>query len=349
MKKLMLLGLISAFADCSAMDDSRRQFAGIDSSLHERLPLGINKLPSSASIVDDLQHPSRLHCIVFSEGSQLDRDILDRLRRTDKDINLILQDKGDSFRLGEDYFRQLFGFRWLSIGQKVVSVSIPDGVVELCERCFYGYQSLTRVTFGKNSSLRCIGGAAFRICSLTEIFIPDGVEEICDSCFFFCRALSRVTFGADSGLKHIGSSAFYWTGLHEISIPDSVEEIGDLCFYFCKSLSCVKFGDNPSLKDISNHLFGGSGLREIHMPDSVEEIGDECFSECKSLSCVTFGEKSCLKCIGQKVFYGSGLTKVCASESKQKLIEQSLAGTKLSGMVKFIDPQQASKTPSNQQ
>ena len=129
MKKLILLGLISAFADCKETA-AMRKFESLSQGVHERLPFGVNKLPSSARIVDDLQHPSRLHCIVFSEGSQLDRDILDRLRRTGKDINLILQDKGDSFCLGEDYFRQLFGFRGLSIGKKVVSVSIPDGVAE---------------------------------------------------------------------------------------------------------------------------------------------------------------------------------------------------------------------------
>ena len=43
----------------------------------------------------------------------------------------------------------------------VEEVSIPDGVCELCDRCFKGCRSLHRVSFGPSSSLERIGFQAF--------------------------------------------------------------------------------------------------------------------------------------------------------------------------------------------
>ena len=42
-------------------------------------------------------------------------------------------------------------------GSGVEEVSIPDGVRELCDRCFHWCESLRRVTFGSCSSLERIG------------------------------------------------------------------------------------------------------------------------------------------------------------------------------------------------
>ena len=39
----------------------------------------------------------------------------------------------------------------------VVEIHIPDGVEELCEKCFYECESLSCVTFGESSSLKLIG------------------------------------------------------------------------------------------------------------------------------------------------------------------------------------------------
>ena len=46
-------------------------------------------------------------------------------------------------------------------GSGGVEIHIPDSVEELCEACFYGCESLSRVTFGESSSLKLIGNGAF--------------------------------------------------------------------------------------------------------------------------------------------------------------------------------------------
>ena len=92
-------------------------------------------------------------------------------------------------------------------------MSIPDGVEELCDSCFYKCESLSRVTFGEPSSLKLIGKEAFCGGGVSEIHIPDGVEELCDLCFSWCESLFRVTFGESSSLKLIGTGAFYKSGV----------------------------------------------------------------------------------------------------------------------------------------
>ena len=58
----------------------------------------------------------------------------------------------------------------------MVEIHIPDGVEELCESCFFGCKSLSRVTFGKSSSLKLIGKDAFRESGVGEMRLPAGVK-----------------------------------------------------------------------------------------------------------------------------------------------------------------------------
>ena len=164
------------------------------------------------------------------------------------------------------------GLRGLRNTQRARFVSIPDGVEEICEKCFYQCQSLSRVTFGESSSLKLIGKAAFGWSGVVEIHILDGVEELCEACFYDCKKLSRVKFGESSSLKLIGNWAFSESGVVEIHIPVGVEELCESCFSGCKSLSRVTFGQYSSLKLIGKAAFHSSGLRGIHIPNSVEEL-----------------------------------------------------------------------------
>ena len=50
---------------------------------------------------------------------------------------------------------------WCRIRKVVDRISIPNGVEELCEKCFSECGSLSSVTFGLSSSLKVIGKSAF--------------------------------------------------------------------------------------------------------------------------------------------------------------------------------------------
>ena len=166
---------------------------------------------------------------------------------------------------------QNIGFHGLRNTQNARFVSIPDGVEELCEKCFYKCKRLSRVTFGESSSLKLIGKGAFRVSGIVEIHIPDAVEKIGDQGFFKCESLSRVTFGEYSSLKLIGMGAFCETPLREIHIPDSVEELGNVCFVGCWSLSRVIFGESSSLKKVGFVLFSRS-VCESDIPERLRWI-----------------------------------------------------------------------------
>ena len=78
---------------------------------------------------------------------------------------------------------------------------IPDYVMEICERAFYGCENLR------------------------DVVIPDSVKVIAKEAFFGCSSLVDVKI--PSGVTRIGDSAFYWClDLASVDIPASVKEIG---------------------------------------------------------------------------------------------------------------------------
>ena len=162
-------------------------------------------------------------------------------------------------RIGPDAFRC----------SRVESLSIPDGVVELCDGCFYGCESLSSVTFGPNPSLQRIGVEAFAYAGLESISIPDGVVELCYRCFEHCRSLRSVTFGDGSNLESIGERVFSDTQIEEISIPDSVIELYHHCFEGT-SLRSITFGRGSRLERVEAEAYE----MDVHVsaPDNVLNI-----------------------------------------------------------------------------
>jgi hypothetical protein len=106
----------------------------------------------------------------------------------------------------------------------LTSICIPLSVRVLCQHCFDGCGSLSRVTFQSGSRLLAIHSHVFRGCSsLRSICIPRSVEILSQMCFSECRSLSIVTFESRSHLRDIEYSAFCGcTSLMSIRIPSSL-------------------------------------------------------------------------------------------------------------------------------
>ena len=63
-------------------------------------------------------------------------------------------------------------------GTSIESLSIPDSVVELGEKCFYGCKSLRSVIFGASSRVERICAEAFCGTSIESLSIPDSVVAL---------------------------------------------------------------------------------------------------------------------------------------------------------------------------
>ncbi len=178
---------------------------------------------------------------------------------------------------------------WLD-GQKIVSVTVPEGVTEVKAYTFCGFKDLIQVTLPEG--VTSIGEYAFSGCSsLTSINIPESVTTIGDSAFWDCSSLSSIT------------------------IPESVTAIGIHAFDDCSSLTDVSITDLAAWCRIDfadyratpmcyakNIWLDGQKLASVIVPEGITEIKAYTFCGFKDLAQVTIPES--VTAIGEDAFSG---------------------------------------------
>lgn len=142
-----------------------------------------------------------------------------------------------------------------------VSVSVLDGVENICDDAFYMAYNIQEVIFP--ASLKRVGRNAFSGCnnlltvdfgtgveildensfsycrSLKQVDIPASVKIIQDSAFCGCRDLEKVTL--HSGLQYIGCYAFDDCVIKEVTLPETVCSIGRNAFCMLSSFKAEKY------------------------------------------------------------------------------------------------------------
>ncbi|MBQ8866350.1 MAG: leucine-rich repeat protein [Bacteroidaceae bacterium] len=137
--------------------------------------------------------------------------------------------------------------------ENIKSITLPKSVKKIGYRAFYNLTNLESVTL--NDSLQSIGEDAFRGCTaLTAVVIPNSVKTFARNVFYGCTSLSSVTLG--DSLQTIGGGSFHdCTSLESIVIPNSVKTIEDRVFESCSNLSYITMGD--SVETIGEYTFNG--------------------------------------------------------------------------------------------
>lgn len=96
--------------------------------------------------------------------------------------------------------------KWVNkhIPKDVTKVICPDGLKEIGNSAFDGYEDLKEILFNEN--LEVIGKYAFKETGLKKIIIPSSVKKICSHAFCDCNNLTEIVL--NEGLEEIGLGAF---------------------------------------------------------------------------------------------------------------------------------------------
>ena len=138
-------------------------------------------------------------------------------------------------------------------GTDIISLDIPDSVVNDMFTSFNHCQKLEKVTVG--SGVKELW-STFPVCtSLKDVSLPEGLEKIKDGAFEKCTNLKSIKL--PSTLKYL--DGFGESGITELAVPSGVEELGSCAFYGCRS------------------------LKKITIPVSVKTLGPQTFYNCVSL------------------------------------------------------------------
>ena len=189
--------------------------------------------------------------------------------------------------------------RLLKAPRDLVSYTIPNTVIVICDRAFYYCPSLTSLTIP--NSVTSIGNYSFADCSsLTSLTIPNSVTSIGDSAFWNCSSLTSLTI--PNSVTSIGDRAFWeCSSLTSLTIPNSVTFIGDCTFFDCSSLTSLTIPN--SVTSIGKQAFFDCySLTSLTIPNSVTAIGDGAFEGCSSLTSLTIPKSVTM--IGISAFWG---------------------------------------------
>ena len=143
-------------------------------------------------------------------------------------------------------------------GDQITSITISEGIKEICNFAFHNCTSITSVDIPVG--LTRIGIYAFYGCtSLTSVFFPgNDLVEIGNRAFCGCTALEEASFGQARGLTTIGDFAFADTKLKEATI-------------------------SPNVTTLGHGVYQRTDIKELFIPEKVTSIGVSLCGGCPNL------------------------------------------------------------------
>ena len=164
-------------------------------------------------------------------------------------------------------------------------VIIPDSVGTINTGEFSGCTRITSVTIGNGVTEICKD--AFNGCTgITTLTVGTAVETIGQSAFSGMNRLARIEYNAvdASGFNNLAVFPIADSGA-ELVIGDGVTALPYNMFKACIGLKIVTFGN--SLKSIPAGAFWGTPIQDVILPDGLESIASDAFGSCANLASIT--------------------------------------------------------------
>ena len=176
------------------------------------------------------------------------------------------------------------------------SITIPEGVKELEENCFYYCQRLGNIEIPK--SLSSFGKDCFCRCKIPQIYIPETIKEISKNCFKGCDDLSQVTIDLNETRILCGKKLFSIVNktLQMMDLPSEIKIINGKEIEPFQSLQLP-----TTITSISKDCFENfTSLVSLELPFSFTSFDHNLFSDCIHLSSLSL--ESTIKSISFNAF-----------------------------------------------
>ena len=169
----------------------------------------------------------------------------------------------------------------------VTFLGLDYKVVRLAEMCCYNNNKLISIEI-PNTVIE-IGSEAFSSCDeLSTVVLSNNVANIGKEAFYGCSNLTSVKI-SDSKNDNIdkkgelGEYAFYYCNkLNSVELPNNIKQIGVRAFLGCANLESIKFPEGLTV--IKAEAFDGCGLTSVVLPETLTTIGIYAFGSCKLTS-----------------------------------------------------------------
>ena len=232
---------------------------------------------------------------------------------------------------------------------RLISVNIPNSVIDIGWYAFEGCTGLTSVTIP--NSVAYIGEDAFAYCPLIRVNITDlaswcritiypswwGFYPYCCSNphgYLFLNGTEVTNLDIPNSISTINSYVFYGYKLTSVNIPNSVNFIGEAAFAACNGLTSLTVASGNTTFDSRSDCNGIIhtttntlivGCKNTVIPNSVSRIGDRAFFGCTGLTNVSIPDS--VTKIENLAFYGcNGLNSVTIGNSVTSIGRDAFSG-----------------------